>query len=258
MGADVKARSEPSGKWEILNTGFGAPGSENIELAQLVVENPGRTAITVCMPGLVISGAKNKDYRISPRFFELKDFGVDSSTAATSVRIDPYDRVTFLLDYWAVMPRLSNEANGHALRMRGCISVAGMAQPCLSSKRLAWSIPFGAWTARDDIRDISPFTVIWRELLRANKQRFFDGDEGGGFVLGVIVRKAMQVFSERPSVEDFIDALRKFDRENGPECFQYAGLIVSMDEILDRCGDNLSAWAFTAAAGGLPERPDVG
>ena len=80
-----------SGKWELVTGDLGNPGSENIELAQLVVENPGRTAITVYTPGLAVSGTDKPDYTISPRSFEVREFGADSSTGATSVRLDPYD-----------------------------------------------------------------------------------------------------------------------------------------------------------------------
>ncbi|MEV6531615.1 hypothetical protein AB0M86_18820 [Streptomyces sp. NPDC051639] len=239
-----------SGKWELFDGGFGALGAQNIELAQLVVENPGRTAITVYSPGLAVAGTKNANYVISPRAFELKDFGADSSTAATSVRINPYDRVTFLFDYWSVMSRLKKEANGQGVQLRGCVSVAGRGKPCLSSGRRAWLIHPGAWMARIGQDGISPFTVIWRELLRANVNRFSgSGSEdggGGGYVLGVIVREAMQEFSGRPSVRDFIDALRRADQRHGPENFQYASLILSMDEALDRYDGKLSPWTFTA------------
>ncbi|QFZ76373.1 hypothetical protein GFH48_26670 [Streptomyces fagopyri] len=239
-----------SGKWELFDGGFGAPGAENIELAQLVVENPGRTAITVYSPGLAVAGTRSKNYRISPRSFELKDFGADSSTAATSVRINPYDRVTFLFDYWSAMSRLKKEANGQGVRLRGCVSVAGRGKSSLSSKRLAWLIQPEAWMARTGRAEISPFTVIWRELMRANVKKFSSGsgDEegGGGYLLGIIVSQAMQEFPDRPSVRDFVDALRRADQQHGRENFQYASLILSMDEALDCYGGKLSAWTFTA------------
>ncbi|MEU2358021.1 hypothetical protein ABZ599_34445 [Streptomyces misionensis] len=238
-----------SGKWELNTTDLGESGSENIELAQLVVENPGRTAITVYTPGLAITGTEKPAYSISPRAFEVRGFGADSSTSDTSVRIDPYDRVTFLLDYWSVVPRLLREAKGGgSIRLRGCISVAGRAKPCLSSKRLAWHIPPGAWTARRDIQEISPFTVIWRELFKANTKKPSSEEEVDGFpsyLLGVIVRTAMQKFDERPSVEEFIDALEQADRRYESEHFRYEGLSFIMDESLDRHKGHLSTWAFT-------------
>ncbi|MEV5175055.1 hypothetical protein AB0L10_29135 [Streptomyces flaveolus] len=238
-----------SGKWELNTTDLGESGSENIELAQLVVENPGRTAITVYTPGLAIAGTEKPAYSISPRAFEARGFGADSSTSDTSVRIDPYDRVTFLLDYWSVVPRLLREAKGGgAIRLRGCISVAGRSKPCLSSKRLAWHIPPGAWTARRDIQEISPFTVIWRELFTANVKKHSSEEEGDGFpsyLLGVIVRTAMQRFDERPSAEKFIDALEQADRRYESEHFRYEHLSFTMDESLDRHRGHLSTWAFT-------------
>ncbi|MCX5357287.1 hypothetical protein OG864_00625 [Streptomyces sp. NBC_00124] len=237
-----------SGKWEFTVAGLGEPGSENIELAQLVVENPGRTAITVYTPGLAIKGTRKPDYTISPRAFELKGFGADSSTSDTSVRIDPYDRVTFLLDYWSVTPRLLEEANGGRIQLRGCISVAGRSKPRLSSRRLAWQIPQGAWTARSDLQEISPFTVIWRELFKANTRNHSDDGEDGfpSFSLGVIVRTAMQKFPERPDSEEFLDALEQVNERWESENYQYEHLLFWMDQALDHHKGHLSDWAFTS------------
>jgi hypothetical protein len=244
-----------SGEWELSTVGLDGPLRENIELAQLVVENPGRTAITIYSPGLAIEGTGKPDYSISPRRFALRSYGADRSTNETSVRLDPYDRVTFLLDYWSVVPRLLGEANGGSIQLRGCISVAGRSRLCMSSKRLAWNVPPGAWTARTDIEEIDPFTVIWRELFKANvKKHSSDEEEDGfpGFSLGVIVRMAMQKFSERPNVGDFIDALRQAHREDELSeigAIGYAILLSSMDESLDRHEGHLSAWSPT------PTRP---
>ncbi|CAM5700473.1 hypothetical protein SALBM135S_04562 [Streptomyces alboniger] len=238
-----------SGKWELSTEGLHGAGRENIELAQLVVENPGRTAITVFTPGLAVEGTGKPDYSISPRGFELRTYGADRSTNETSVRLDPYDRVTFLMDYWSIVPQLLSEANRGGIRLRGCISVAGRNKLCKSRKQLAWNVPAGAWTARTDIEEIQPYTVIWRELFKANVKRHSsdDGEDGfPGFSLGVILRKAMQKFPERPNVGDFIDALRQTQREDelsdlGP--IMCAPLLDSMDESLDRHEGHLSAWS---------------
>uniref|UniRef100_UPI001F344624 hypothetical protein n=1 Tax=Streptomyces sp. NRRL F-6674 TaxID=1463877 RepID=UPI001F344624 len=236
-----------SGEWGIDTEGLGKPGDENLELAQLVVENPGRTAITVYTPSLAIMGTDKPDYTICPRFFELKEFGADSSTSETSVRIDPYDRVTFLLDLWSVIPRVLREANGGNVQIRGCVLVAGRAKPCKSPKRRAWKVTPETWTFRKDLTSISPFTVIWRELFKANAKRGSDDSEEDPFPdyrLGVTIRTAMQKFPERPDAHDFVDALRQADRQGEASSFGYAQLIMSMDESLDRHEKHLSAWAF--------------
>ncbi|MET9704999.1 hypothetical protein [Streptomyces griseus] len=237
-----------SGKWELGSKGALDARRENIELAQLVVENPGRTAITVYSPGLAIEGTEKSDYSISPRRFELRSYGADRSTMETSVRLDPYDRVTFLLDYWSIVPQLLDEANGESIELRGCISVAGRNKLHKSNKRLAWKIRPDAWTARTDIQEIDPFTVIWRELFKANvRNHSIDKEEDGfpGFSLGVAVRTAMGKFSERPSAKDFVEALRQAHREDEMRentLTGFAVLSLSMDESLDRHKGHLSAW----------------
>lgn len=238
-----------SGEWGIDTSGLWKPGDENLELAQLVVENPGRTAITVYMPGLAIVGTNNSDYTISPRFFELKGYGADSSTNETSVRIEPYDRVTFLLDLWSVIPRVLREANGGNVQIRGCVLVAGRAKLCQSPKRRAWNIAPDTWTFRKDLTEISPFTVIWRELFKANAKRGSGESEEDPFPdyrLGVVIRTAMQQFPDRPDVRDFIAALRQADRQEDSSAFRYSQLIMSMDDCLDHHSNHLSAWSFSS------------
>lgn len=238
-----------SGEWGLNTSGLGNPGGENLELAQLVVENPGRTAITVYTPGLAIVGTDKPDYVISPRSFELKGYGADSSTGETSVRIDPYDRVTFLLDLWSVIPRVLREASGGNVQIRGCVLVAGRAKPCQSPKRRAWTVSPDTWTFREDLTSISPFTVIWRELFKANTKRGSEESGEGPFPdyhLGATIRTAMQQFPERPDVGDFVDALRRADRQGESSSFGYAQLIMSMDEYLDRHERHLSAWSLSS------------
>jgi hypothetical protein len=244
---DSKIMVNRSGEWKIGVSDLGKPGSENIELAQLVVENPGRAAITIYNPGLKVTGAGRKDYTISPRTFEIRGFGADSSTSDTSVRIDPHDRVTFLFDYWTVIPMLLKEANEGSIRIRGCVSVAGRSKLRLSRKRLAWRIPPGSWTARKDIQEVSPYTIIWRDLFRANTKKHSSKEEADGFpdyLLGVIIRTAMQKFDERPSMEDFADALEEARREYGPDLFAHKLFPFPIDKSLDRHEGHLSSWAF--------------
>ncbi|MFF8292591.1 hypothetical protein ACF068_25620 [Streptomyces sp. NPDC016309] len=240
-----------SGKWELKNGNLGHIGLENIELAQLVVENPGRTAITIYTPGIAVVGTKNRDYTISPRLFPLEGYGADNASSENSLRLEPYDRVTFLLDYWAIVPRLLREANNGRVTLRGCISVAGRSRLQKSPKRLAWKVTDTAWTARKDARSISPFTVIWRVLFKDNMRAATDsdGDTYPAYTLGAIVRTAMQKFGDRPEVDAFVAELERADNLYGSVSFQYHSLTFAMDEALDRYGVHLSAWS-TGPAGG--------
>ncbi|MFF8494918.1 hypothetical protein ACF06O_29210 [Streptomyces albidoflavus] len=248
---NLKIMVNRSGGWGLDTGGLGTLGPENLELAQLVVENPGRTAITVYTPGLLIDGTdRPQQYTISPRSFELSGFGADSATGETSVRIDPYDRVTFLLDFWSIIPRVLREANGGNVKIRGCILVAGRSRPCKSSRRKVWNVSPDAWTFRKDLRVISPATVIWRELFKVNVNRDAgenDVERYPDYRLGAIVHRAMHRFPERPTADEFVTALREAGREYDDEApFKYAQLAFSMDQHLDRHAGHLSAWSLTA------------
>ncbi|MGQ4421705.1 hypothetical protein ACN6LL_006917 [Streptomyces violaceoruber] len=203
---ELRLLVDRSGKWN-TTAGTGHIVPENIEIAQLVVENPGRIAITVYSPSLAITGTKNKDYTVAPRALSLKHFDADSTAPQYPIRIDPYDRVTFALDYWSIIPRLLAEADGSHIEIRGCISRAGASQPRKSSKRLAWRIPQGAWTSRTDIQKISPYTVLWREFFKANEASIRGSESEDAtpkFILDGILRSAMQKFDERPTSMTFL------------------------------------------------------
>jgi hypothetical protein len=241
---ELRLLVDRSGKW---NAGTAHIVPENIELAQLVVENPGRIAITVYNPSLAITGTKHKDYTVAPRALRLKHFDADSTAPASPIRIDPYDRVTFILDYWSVIPRLLAEADGSHIEIRGCISRAGASKPRKSSKRLAWRIPQGAWTSRTDIQKISPYTVLWREFFKANEassQGTESGDAAPKFILDGILRSAMQKFDERPTSDEFLTALRDSAQQYDAENVQLVTLSITMDRILDHYSEHLSPWPF--------------
>lgn len=93
---------------QLLNAespGKGVTHGRALELAQLVVENPGKIPVTVYSPGLSITGHEKRNYTLVPRLFATeRSFGPDQAVTDTVVRLEPYARVTFLLDYWSVIP----------------------------------------------------------------------------------------------------------------------------------------------------------
>lgn len=235
-----------SGAWEASFADFEPVGEQHIELAQLVVENPGRTAITVYTPSLSVKGTHKRDYKISPRSYALRNFGADNSTSATSLRIEPYDRVTFLFDYWPAIQQALADSKHGSIRLRGCVHTAGRTKPQMSSSRRSWKIRVGDWTSQSTKKEISPYTILWQELFRANVTRESGDEEGDtfpGILLAVTLRKAMNRFTERPSAEEFEEALSNAGIEYGSERFQYLGIFYGrMDEILDRHQGRLSPW----------------
>ncbi|WP_420035771.1 hypothetical protein ACN2WE_29110 [Streptomyces sp. cg28] len=232
-----------NGKWEIPAT----VGSENLELAQLVVENPGRTAITIYTPAIAIRGTKNRQYTMTPRLFPVKGGGADAATGDMSVRIDPYDRVTFLFDYWSIIPRLLGESSNGTIKLRGCISVAGRNKVQKSSWLHSWKIRAGRWTAQTEVAKISPYTLIWREVFKSNARTFSQADDLDrypDFSIDTIVRSAMQKFDERPQVEAFIEALEEAAGRSRVENLDFTGVLLNMDNTLDAHADHLGEWPW--------------
>ncbi|TJZ55882.1 hypothetical protein FCH28_11395 [Streptomyces piniterrae] len=237
----VKLLVNRTGKWETHTRDFEHASPENIEVAQLVVENPGRTPITVYNPALIISGSGRRNHAISPRMFKASLFGHETPATETLVRIDPYDRVTFLLDYWSVLPALLEGARKSKIRLRGGVCVAGRKRPRKSSRYLAWIIPRGSWTANKGVTEISPYTVMWRELYRATVSGR-EYDELNTYQLGVVLREAFQEFDSCPAREDFEAALERAEERHEIDCGALTVATLVMYESLKRDSNHLSKW----------------
>lgn len=244
---EIKLTTNNTGKWKMTTENFGKVAKENIELAQLVVENPGRTAITIHRPGLAVSIKGKKEHFITPRMFGLENYGSDTATPETVVRIDPYDRVTFLLDYWSIVhSHLVNSKNSH-IKVRGSVLVAGRKRARRSPRRLAWHLPKGAWTAYADVNSVSPFTVMWREICRSRlggRRPTADESNPSVSILGLILFEAMKKFDERPMQEDFRSALKEVAQEWEVSHIPLTISSFRMYEALEFNKEHLGPWPY--------------
>jgi hypothetical protein len=223
---------------------------DHFEVAQLVIENPGRTAVTVYKPGLAISGAGAKRHSLTPRTFELGEgFGADKPSTANVVRLEPYDRVSFLFDYWSVVPSLLDKASSRGITMRGYVSVAGRTnRPQKSSWRKRWRIPQGAYTAIVGSPKIAPFTVLWRELWRDVPARDDVGKDGRFRVtpgnVKYVLERTMSKFDEAPDRDTFIAALEAEAQKAGDEYPVISTGVFDGYESLERLKDHLGPWKW--------------
>ncbi len=247
---NARLTTNNTGKWKMKAGEFGRVSKENIELAQLVVENPGRTAITVHRPSLAISTRGKKGYFVTPRMFKLENYGSDTATAETVVRIDPYDRVTFLLDYWSVIHSKLDNSQNKRINVRGSVLVAGRKHPRRSPRRLTWKIPKEAWTAYTDVRILSPFTVMWREICRSHlggKSPNRNETSPPVSVLSGVLFEAMRKFEERPTQEDFRSAIKEVAAEWKVSHLPLQIASFRMYEALDWNRENLGPWPHESA-----------
>ena len=242
-----------TGKWELDPNGQKS-SPDRIEVAQLVVENPGRTPVTVYSPGIAIEGDGTKHHRISPRMFDLPDMGSDSAVRETIKRIEPYDRVTFLLDYWSLVPGLKAKSGKRGITLRGVVEVAGKSKPRKSSRRRAWHIRPGDRTSYRGLEEISPRTVMFRPLYVSAHvdEEYRQGGLSRG-MLGGILFDAMQKFEERPPREEFQAAMDEAAKVYGVEHPIFGVAVWNMYEALDQHAGHLGPWTWKPKPAGEPD-----
>jgi hypothetical protein len=217
------------------------------EVAQLVVENPGRTAVTVYSPGLDARGTGKKKYIIAPRTFATgPGYGPDSSSTESVVRLEPYDRVTFLLDYWSVVPRLRRDAGGARITLRGHVGVAGRTKrPQRSSWRRRWKIKASAYTSLRGEPPVTPYNVLWRQLYLTVGEEAADPRNPRAItrgMVGFVLEEVMSRFEARPDLDVLAQALEEAALERGDNYpqLQY-GVFQAYDE-LDALNGHLTHW----------------
>jgi hypothetical protein len=223
-----------------------------LELAQLVVENPGRVPVTIYYPGLSIDGHGKKKHSLVPRMFEVGDsFGADRAVTDTTVRIEPYGRVTFLLDYWAVTPALLEDAPSGRIFVRGFVALAGRKKrPQKSPRRLRWRIDRGTYTAIAGSPNFTPFSVLWREMYVRLPERFEGEPQRHPNVGPAITREqlrymldeAMSCYAERPDREQLTATMNEIAKKYGDQ-YRVPGYIVfEAYRALDRMEGHVDSW----------------
>lgn len=251
---EFKLATNGSGKFRLQDddSARSVAFGEALELAQLVVENPGRTPVTIYSPGLSISGHGKKNHSLVPRMFSTgQAFGPDSAVTDTVVRLEPYARVTFLLDYWSVLPSLLNDAPRHRVFLRGYVGVAGRTKrPQKSSRRLWWRIQGGTYTAIEGSPSFTPLAVLWRQMyvrLPEHADDEHDGhpEAGSPVTRGMaryVLDEAMSRFEERPERADLQAVVDEIARRRGDRFPMLGFSLLEGYEALDRLEGHLTVW----------------
>lgn len=223
-----------------------------LEVAQLVVENPGRIPVTVYSPGLSFSGHGKRRHSVVPRMFGTDGaYGPDDALTDTVVRIEPYGRVTFLLDFWSVMPGISEDTPKGEVVVRGQVDVAGKRRPRRSSWLRRWKIRSGMYTAIEGSPDFTPFAVVWGVMFRhlpTYEEVKRDTHANAGRIVtrgmaGFLLDEVMSGFDERPEKELFKDTLDAAAQAHGEKfpSFGLASLYAYRE--LDRMQGHLTEWS---------------
>lgn len=195
-----------------------------LELAQLVVENPGKVPVTIYSPGLRVTGHGKKSHTFTPRMYTLGEgFGPDEATTKTVVRLEPYGRVTFLLDYWGAVRGVLKSAEVDSISVRGYVGVAGRTKrPQKSSWWKRWKIGAGGYTAIEGPPQFSPLGVIWQVLYPSLPEDVTDEQLRSGRpapltrgALHYTLEEAMGRFSERPERKQLEAAINEVAGQAG-------------------------------------------
>lgn len=226
-----------------------------LEVAQLVVENPGRIPVTVYWvysPGLAFSGHGKKSHSMVPRMFGTDGaYGPDDALTDSVVRIEPYGRVTFLLDFWSVMPGIVEDTPKGEVVVRGQVEVAGKRRSRRSSWLRRWKIRSGMYTAIEGSPDFTPFAVVWGVMFRhlptyeevkrdthANTGRIVTRE-----MVGFLLDEVMSGFDERPEKELLKDALDAAAQAHGEKFPRFGLASLYAYRQLDRMQGHLTEWS---------------
>lgn len=115
-----------------------------VEFVRIVLENPGRTGVTVTKVGLQVSGVGRSVWNVTPRDFSSEDKHFGNFVAKLPVRIEAYDQKIMYLDFWSVVDSAFRENPRELhLTVRATASVAGHAHEFTSRRSGNWRIPKG-------------------------------------------------------------------------------------------------------------------
>ncbi|MGJ9425911.1 hypothetical protein ACHABX_08720 [Nesterenkonia halotolerans] len=220
-------------------------GLDFFEVGQLVVENPTRTPVTIHSSGLFFTGTGHKNHTSVPVSFEAGDLGADSPTTDQVVRLEPYDRVSYLFEFWPQAQRAFTRTESHEIEIRGYTRIAGRGRKNhKSSRHKRWRVNRDEYTALGGLDKIAPFTVIWRHLYLSLPKKY---PGSGRFPVhrddaDYLLRMAMARFNERPPREDLDKALREIRKTEDFDGGAFGLALINAYEELDRLDDNLDGW----------------
>jgi hypothetical protein len=177
----------------------------SVELAQLTIENLGRTAVTVSA-GLDfgrVSWRRFGRWTIVPRVVAREGFSVERR-----VRLEPFDEVAFLFDLWSVLDPARGDPPPRPLTVRGTARVAGKR---LSRRSPSWK----RWTVRPGQLSLFPgpvdraqviYVSVWRDLETLTSP---DGVSGDATMIASAVEKEY-ARGTMPGSDQLTEVIRKY------------------------------------------------
>lgn len=154
-----------------------------VELCQIVIENPGRTGVTVTGASLRIEGTGTKYKTVGARSFSLQGFGAQDAVRVPFFRLEPYDRRTLLLDYWSVVDgEFDKNPSLQEITIYAEVTVAG-------HKNSFTSVAHGYWRIRRQ-----QISAVGDHLLRRPRN----------ILLAYLARRSFDDLAHLNSFDDFV------------------------------------------------------
>jgi hypothetical protein len=144
---------------------LGPRGRYNVELADVTIENLGRTAVTVSDFSLDFGRLHWWSWHRHTLGGRPVAFDDGATTTARSVRLEPFDERTVLFDVWQLVEAARSRGPGMSIRARASVRVAGKRRRRRSPWRQSWWIPVGRQSLLPDYTPTS-FEVIYRVAWR--------------------------------------------------------------------------------------------
>lgn len=239
----------------------------SLEIAQLVVENPGKVPVTIYDPSLWFSGhgrpglGRRKRHFASTRMYEAAGVhGANRAITDIEYRLEPYARVTFMLDYWPLVREVLAESKRGRVHVRGYVAVAGKpSKPQLSKRKLRWKLKKDTYTSVAGSPKITPIAVLWGALWRrlpesAESREAIKFDEAKDAVETVeslpitrdrirrLLDEAMSQYESRPEAKKLGETLEELAEKHGDYESMLSIQIFDAYEELDALEGHLGGW----------------
>lgn len=190
---------------------FKRQGNESpfMELAQIVVENPGRFPVTLRKVTLRVYGTSVKKRTVTPRVFKLTNMWSDSAATDTYKRLGSYDHVTYLMDFWSIVDsEFKKDDTLHKLTIRAEVEIAGHRRVFRSKAK--WVFYSDTLSALEDQTQRRTEDIALSELVRAYSwdQNQQVNDLSGAYDLGYVANTLASKLSLSSSHQEIKTAVR--------------------------------------------------
>lgn len=237
------------GKWGLR---LGNYDSTGVELAKVVIENPGRTAATITQLDFRVEGSTNPDFAMGVRSIAVKKLtetlGGTTISDGLPHRLEPYDQVVYLLDFWSIANHVfEQEPQLRQITLWASVKVAGQPEHYHSRKHGHWII------RREWVSFISPYTKrSAHSIILAELMNVFD-DPGQSRWLPQLATKIEQRITAESTATDITFVLQEligpgWDSGDSPfgqsDVWSLIAFGFEVKSRLDAIGDNVT-WSQT-------------